>query len=78
LRPLSLARTPDEPQFGVALLKLVIELRHRPRGGLEEAILKALKGMRVDRDAFRRFVQANRERYEVAAGPPARALVRAR
>lgn len=76
---LSLARSPEEPQFGVALLKLVIELRRDRRSSLEEAMLRALKGMRVDREAFRRYVHANRDRYLTAAqGVPARVAVRGR
>lgn len=76
---LTLARSPEEPQFGVSLLKFVMELRKRPRGGLEEAMLRALKGMRVDREAFRRYVHANLDRYvTAAAGVPAQAVVRAR
>jgi hypothetical protein len=75
----TLARTPDEPQFGVALLKLVLELRRDRRMGLDEAMLRALKGMRVDREAFRRYVLANRDRYEQAAvGVSARTRLRLR
>jgi hypothetical protein len=71
LRQLTLARSPEEPQFGVALLKLVIELRQKPRGGLDEAMARALKGMRVDREAFRQYVYANRDRYVTAGSPVA-------
>lgn len=75
MRTISLARSPEEPQFGVALLKLVLELRRHRRGTLEEAILRCLKGMRVDREAFRRYVFDHRDRYELAvAGVPARTL----
>jgi len=66
LRELVLARRPDEPQFAVALLKLVLELRRR-RGTLEDAIVHALRGMRVDREAFRRHVAAHRDRFVSAA-----------
>lgn len=62
-----LARSPEEPQFGVALLKLVVELRRNRRLSLEQAMARALHGMRVDREAFRRYVVANRERYQTAA-----------
>jgi hypothetical protein len=79
LRHISLARSPEEPQFGVALLKLVIELRRDRRMSLEEAMLRALRGMRVDREAFRRYVHANRDRYQTAAaGMPVRATFRSR
>jgi len=67
LRPLQLARTPEEPQFALALLKLVIELRHDKKLPMEQAIVRALKGMRVDRECFRRWVVDHRERYERAA-----------
>ncbi len=74
LRQLMLARSPDEPPFALALLKLVLELRRQPKGGLEEALQKAVKGLRVDREAFREYVRLHRERYLVAAvgGPPLR------
>lgn len=75
MRPLTLAVVPEEPQFAVALLKLVIELRRDPRRRLEEAMVRALRGMRVDREAFRRYVLAHRDRYVAAsAGVPARTL----
>ena len=67
LRPIQLARSPEEPQFALALLKLVIELRHDRKLSLEQAAVRALKGMRVDRDAFRRWIVDHRERYEQAA-----------
>lgn len=79
MRHVTLARTPDEPQFGVALLKLVLELRRDRRMGLDEAMVRALRGMRVEREAFRRYVLANRSRYEQAAmGVPVRAGLRLR
>lgn len=68
MRHLSLARTPEEPQFGLALLKLVIELRQDPVVSVEEAMVRALRGMRVDREAFHRHVTDHRERYLAAAG----------
>lgn len=79
MRPIALALTPEEPQFAVALLKLVIELRRDRRLVLEEAMARALKGMRVDREAFRRYVHAHRDRYvTAAAAPAARAPARVR
>ncbi len=55
----------------MGLLRLVLELRHRPRPPLEVAIARALHGMRVDREAFRRYVHAHRERFAAAAAGPA-------
>ena len=74
LRNIPLARTPEEPQFAVALLKLVIELRRNRRLSLDEAMARVLKGMRVDREAFRRHVQAHRERFVTAAAGVRRRL----
>lgn len=79
MRDIALARSPEEPQFGVALLKLVLELRRNRRSSLDQAMALALRGMRVDREAFRRYVLANRDRYESAvAGRPTRLVARAR
>lgn len=67
MRDIPLARSPEEPQFAVALLKLVLELRRNRRQPLDEAITLVLKGMRVDREAFRRHVHAHRDRFLTAA-----------
>jgi hypothetical protein len=72
-----LARSPDEPQFGLALLKLVIELRQDTKASLEEAMARALRGMRVDREAFHQHVMRNRNRYLAAVGTRARLSLRA-
>ena len=42
LRHIALARSPEEPQFSLALLKLVIELRHDRRASLQDAMARAL------------------------------------
>ena len=63
MRHFSLARSPEEPQFGLALLKLVIELRLDRKASLRDAMARALHGMRVDREAFHRHVLANRDHY---------------
>ena len=79
MRPITLAVSPEDPQFAVALLKLVIELRRDHKAPLDLAMARALKGMRVDREAFRRYVLQNRDRYARAASPqPVRTLARAR
>lgn len=78
MRHIPLARSPEEPQFGVALLKLVIELRQDPIATLEDAMVRALRGMRVDREAFHRHVTANRDRYLSAVGPRPRMRVTTR
>ena len=77
MRHISLARSPEEPQFGLALLKLVIELRLDRKASLETAMRRALHGMRVDREAFHRHVIAHRDRYLAAAGPSPRFAARA-
>jgi hypothetical protein len=76
LRQISLARSPEEPQFGVALLKLALELRHDRRLSLQDAMARALRGMRVDREAFYRHVMANPERYKAAVTGPVRPRLR--
>jgi hypothetical protein len=78
LRHISLARSPEEPQFGLALLKMVIELRMNPGGTLEDAMARALRGMRVDREAFHRHVTAHRDRYLAAVAPRPRPALRVR
>ncbi len=78
MRHISLARSPEEPQFGLALLKLVIELRQDPIVSLQDAMARALRGMRVDREAFHRHVTAHRDRYMAAAGTRPRMRLAAR
>jgi hypothetical protein len=78
LRHISLARSPEEPQFAVALLKLVLELRQDRRLALESAMARALKGMRVDREAFYRHVMANKDRYQTAVTGPVQSRLRVR
>ena len=78
MRHISLARTPEEPQFAVALLKLVIELRNNRRLSLEDAMARALKGMRVDRESFYRHVMANRDKYRSAVVGPTRPRLQSR
>ena len=80
MKHISLARSPEEPQFAMGLLKLVMELRKTPSPRLDEAITRALFGMRVDRDAFRSYVHAHPERYALAAsgGAPSARIARFR
>jgi hypothetical protein len=78
LHHISLARSPEEPQFAVALLKLVIELRNDRRVSLQDAMARALKGMRVDREAFYNHVMANRDRYRAAVTGPTRVRLQRR
>ncbi len=79
LRDISLARSPEDPQFGVALLKLVLDRRKDKRSSLEDAMARVLKGMRVDREAFRRYVMSHKERFDsAAAGEPVRVPVLSR
>jgi hypothetical protein len=48
---------------------LVIELRRDRRASIDDAMSRALRGMRVDRAAFRRHVLAHRDKFLRAVAP---------
>lgn len=49
----------QSPMYGVALLKIAMELKRAPASGLDEILKGVLERMRLDEPAFRRFLEQN-------------------
>jgi len=49
----------QSPMYGVALLKIAMELKRAPQAGLDEILKGVLERMRLDEPAFRRFLEQN-------------------
>jgi hypothetical protein len=49
----------QSPMYGVALLKIAMELKRTPSAGLDEILSGVLSRMRLDEPAFRRFLEQN-------------------
>jgi len=49
----------QSPMYGVALLKIAMELKRAPSAGLDEILRGVLERMRLDEPDFRRFLERN-------------------
>jgi hypothetical protein len=49
----------EDPMFGVALLKIAMQLKKDPAAGAEAVIAGVVAAMGFPEDAFRRYVQKN-------------------
>jgi hypothetical protein len=49
----------DNPMYGVAMLKIAMELKKSPAAGLDEILKGVLSRMHLDERAFRRFLEQN-------------------
>jgi hypothetical protein len=49
----------QSPMYGVALLKIAMELKRTPTAGLDDILKGVLARMRLDEPAFRRFLEQN-------------------
>ena len=47
------------PMYGVALLKIAMELKRTPAAGLDDILKGVLERMRLDEPAFRSFLEQN-------------------
>jgi hypothetical protein len=51
--------TEDPPLYGVAMLKIALELKKSKGAGLEDVLPRVLSAMGLDERAFRHFLQRN-------------------
>jgi len=49
----------QSPMYGVALLKIAMELKKEPAAGLDEILSGVLARMRLDEPDFRKFLERN-------------------
>jgi len=49
----------QSPMYGVALLKIAMELKREPAAGLDDILRGVLERMRLDEPDFRRFLERN-------------------
>ena len=49
----------QSPMYGVALLKIAMELKRTPATGLDEILRGVLERMHLDEPDFRRFLERN-------------------
>ena len=49
----------DNPLYGVAMLKIAMELKKPGAGGLEEILKWVLERMHLSEDAFRKYLEKN-------------------
>ena len=49
----------QSPMYGVALLKIAMELKREPAAGLDDILRGVLERMRLDEPDFRRFLEQN-------------------
>ena len=49
----------QSPMYGVALLKIAMELKRAPASGLDDILKGVLRRMRLDEPEFRRFLEQN-------------------
>jgi len=49
----------QSPMYGVALLKIAMELKRTPASGLDDILKGVLRRMRLDEPEFRRFLEQN-------------------
>jgi hypothetical protein len=49
----------QSPMYGVALLKIAMELKRTPKAGLDDILKGVLDRMRLDEPAFRKFLEQN-------------------
>jgi hypothetical protein len=61
------AVSPDDPLCAVAMLRVAVEMKKPDARGLDEIIEGVLERMRLDREAFRRFLAENGQLLRASA-----------
>jgi hypothetical protein len=54
-----LGEVADSPMYGVAMLKIAMELKKSPAAGLDDILKGVLSRMHLDERAFRSFLEQN-------------------